>query len=186
MAPKTKSTPEDYGIENYTWNDGKLDVNRGVNLSNKGLTKLPFKFGVVKGYFYCDNNQLTSLQGAPEEVGGYFSCGYNRLTSLQGAPERVGGDFVCSNKLPTPELLATLDDPLLAYALMKKTKISNKDIPVDIKKAWKDHLSGMDQLEIVQEYAKYGLKVPKKYQKATDPGSDDSDGLLNILEDLAK
>jgi len=49
----------------------------------------------VIGDFYCDNNNLTSLEGAPQIVGGDFDCSYNNLTSLEGAPKTVGGDFTC-------------------------------------------------------------------------------------------
>jgi hypothetical protein len=28
-------------------------------------------------FFWCDNNKLTSLQGAPKKVGGYFNCNNN-------------------------------------------------------------------------------------------------------------
>jgi hypothetical protein len=51
----------------------------------------------VGGNFYCYNNKLTSLEGAPESVGGYFNCDNNNLTSLEGAPESVGGYFDCRN-----------------------------------------------------------------------------------------
>jgi len=111
-----------YGIENYTINsDGTVDVNGDVYLNNRGLTKLPLKFGYVSGDFnceinkltslegspsevvgdfYCDDNQLTSLEGCPKKVGGSFDCGYNQLINLEGAPSEVGGDFFCSfNKL---------------------------------------------------------------------------------------
>jgi hypothetical protein len=47
--------------------------------------------------FYCNNNQLTSLQGAPASVGGDFNCSANPLTSLQYAPASVGGYFYCAN-----------------------------------------------------------------------------------------
>ena len=55
------------------------------------------KFGVVTGNFYCSNNSLTSLDGAPQEVRGAFFCDHNSLTSLEGAPQWVGEDFYCSN-----------------------------------------------------------------------------------------
>jgi hypothetical protein len=60
---------------------------------------------IVEGNFYCyNNNNLTSLEGAPEKVEGYFNCSNNNLTSLEGAPEIVEGDFYCSyNKLTTLE-----------------------------------------------------------------------------------
>ena len=51
----------------------------------------------VDGYFRCENNNLTSLQGAPKYVGGSFYCNDNKLTSLQYAPKYVGGDFWCNN-----------------------------------------------------------------------------------------
>jgi hypothetical protein len=51
----------------------------------------------VGGDFYCSNNQLTTLEGAPQKVGGYFSCSNNQLKTLEGAPQEVGGEFSCSN-----------------------------------------------------------------------------------------
>ena len=54
--------------------------------------------------FYCSNNQLTSLEGAPLEVNGDFDCSDNNLTSLKGAPKKVGRNFWCiSNNLTTLE-----------------------------------------------------------------------------------
>ena len=78
------------------------DVIKGdVAMGNKKLTKITdlFDFSKYKvgGVFYCGNNQLTSLAGAPREVGGAFYCGNNQLTSLAGAPREVGGSFYCDN-----------------------------------------------------------------------------------------
>ena len=84
-----------YGIENYTINNGLVDVDGDVDLCNENLTKLPIKFGNVSGDFYCGNNQLKTLEGCPEEVGGDFYCYNNQLTTLEGCPEEVGGDFKC-------------------------------------------------------------------------------------------
>ena len=67
-----------------------------LDLSNMGLTELPDMSTVtILGNFNCDNNQLTSLTGAPKHVGGNFYCYDNQLTSLTGAPKHVGGDFYC-------------------------------------------------------------------------------------------
>ncbi len=42
-----------------------------LDLSNKGLTKLPdLSKVIVEGDFDCFGNQLTSLEGAPQKVGG--------------------------------------------------------------------------------------------------------------------
>jgi hypothetical protein len=71
---------------------------------------------VVKGYFYCQDNRLTSLVGAPQKVEGYFSCQDNQLTSLEGAPQKVEGAFDCENN-PVPE--TTLKS---IFSLMKRGK----------------------------------------------------------------
>jgi hypothetical protein len=93
-----KKICEKYSIKNYTINsDGSIDVNSDVNLGSYGFTKLPLKFKNVSGIFYCDNNNLTSLEGAPQSVGGIFYCAKNNLTSLEGAPQSVGGSFYCDN-----------------------------------------------------------------------------------------
>jgi hypothetical protein len=73
-----------FGIKNYTINpDGSIDVDGDVDLNNRGLSKLPLKFGIVSANFYCYNNRLTTLEGSPREVGGNFDCHNNQLTSLE-------------------------------------------------------------------------------------------------------
>jgi hypothetical protein len=85
-----------YGVTNYTINDDyTIDVDGDVNLSNRKLNKLPFKFGKVTGNFYCDDNGLESLDGCPYYVGGNFSCSGNKFTDLVGSPSDVGGFFNC-------------------------------------------------------------------------------------------
>jgi hypothetical protein len=85
-----------YNIENYIINDdGSIDVNENIYLNNKKLTKLPFKFGKVEGYFTCFNNKLINLDGAPKIIKGDFNCSSNRLTSLKGAPQNIEGNFHC-------------------------------------------------------------------------------------------
>jgi len=80
---------------------GLVDIKGNFDFSDKNLTDFKgVKFGVVTGSFFCDNNKLTSLEGAPQEVRGSFFCDYNKLTSLKGAPQEVKGDFYCDyNKL---------------------------------------------------------------------------------------
>jgi hypothetical protein len=94
-----------FGITNYTINsDGSVDVDGDVNLSYKGLIEIPLKFGKVSRGFYCQDNSLNGLEGAPREVGGDFICDGNRLTTLEGAPIEVSGNFFCGyNKLITLE-----------------------------------------------------------------------------------
>ena len=91
-----------YGITNWSINqDGLVDVNGDVDLSDIKLTKLPLKFSIVSGYFDCSGNRLTTLEGAPKSVGDNFYCQNNELTNLKGAPESVGAAFFCYGNLLT-------------------------------------------------------------------------------------
>ena len=75
---------------------GLVDVKGSFNCSEQGLTDFKgIRFGVVGLNFECNNNQITSLVGAPQKVGGDFDCRNNQLTSLVGAPQEVGGSFYC-------------------------------------------------------------------------------------------
>ncbi len=86
---------EYFGIDDYTIKDGLINTDNVILI--KKVRELPVQFGHVGGYFRCNNNQLTSLEGAPKSVGDNFDCSNNQLTSLEGAPKTVGGYFVCSN-----------------------------------------------------------------------------------------
>ena len=94
-----KAWLDEHNIKNYTINSkGEVDVDGDVNLSGRGLTEFPsyIQFGNVKGNFFCNNNNLTTLKGAPKKVGGGFECKYNKLTTLKVAPKDIGGYFECS------------------------------------------------------------------------------------------
>jgi hypothetical protein len=79
-------------------------VSGDFSCSNNNLTTLEGAPETVGGSFWCNRNNLTSLEGAPEIIGWNFSCYNNRLTTLEGAPETVGGDFWCNdNRLTTLE-----------------------------------------------------------------------------------
>ena len=76
------------------------DKNVGnFDISELGLTTLPASLKQLKigGNFYCNNNKLTSLVGAPTSVDLDFYCSDNNLKSLVGTPTSVGGDFLCNN-----------------------------------------------------------------------------------------
>ena len=86
-----------YNIENATLTDeGQINVDGDVNLSNKNLTDpdMTAKFGKVTGNFECQNNNLTSLDFAPDCVGGDFNCSYNNINDFDNIPiKHVGGKF---------------------------------------------------------------------------------------------
>lgn len=77
--------------------DGLVDVPGNVNISGKGLTEIPIKFGRVNGSFYCQNNNLTTLIGSPTYIGADLICYKNRLTNLVGAPNTIVGYTDVSN-----------------------------------------------------------------------------------------
>ena len=98
IVEEVKKSPEDFDIINYKFRpDGILDIFENVNLSDKNLSYLPFKFGKIDGNFSCSHNNLKDLRDAPEEINGNFWCDINKLISLKGAPEEINGHFSCSN-----------------------------------------------------------------------------------------
>src|SRR5574344_803005 len=89
---------EEMGIENYTINSqGEIDVDGGVDLSEIEFEKLPYKFGIVTGYFDIGyNKKLISLKNCPDKVEIWFGCSHNpKIDSLEGCPKEVGGTFYC-------------------------------------------------------------------------------------------
>jgi hypothetical protein len=105
LTPAQVKWLKDMKITKYSVDsEGFVNVDGDVDISYKNLTSIPVKFGYVGEDFNCNNNDLSSLQGAPREVGGNFGCWNNKLTSLQGAPRKVGGNFGCwNNKLTSLE-----------------------------------------------------------------------------------
>jgi hypothetical protein len=84
---------------------GLVDVSGDFDCSRLGLTDFKgIRFGNVKGYFNCSNNELTSLEGAPQKVTWKFDCSRNKIESLVGSPLVTGRYFDCSyNKLTNLE-----------------------------------------------------------------------------------
>ena len=105
LTPAQIKWLEAMDITEYSVDDeGFVNVDGTVDISDKDLLSIPVKFGYVGGSFECWSNNLTSLQGAPREVGGDFACSHNNLSSLQGSPREVGGNFYCwGNKFTSEE-----------------------------------------------------------------------------------
>ena len=97
---------------------GLVDIEGTFNCCHEELTDFKgVRFGVVKGYFDCSNNKLTSLEGSPQWVGVSFNCNNNSLTSLVGAPQEVGGYFDCSDNPISEKTLK------LVWETIQKNKI---------------------------------------------------------------
>ena len=97
-----------FGIRNYViHDDGTVDVKHSVYLENKRFkdNKLPIKFGLIEGSFYCSNCGLTTLENAPHTVEGKFDCSKNDLKSLKHCPKNIYDGFYChQNKILTLDL----------------------------------------------------------------------------------
>ena len=66
------------------------------NLGQYIVSRLPFNFRKVTGDFLCPN-LLRSLTGSPRHVGGNFISGPDNqnISSLEGAPDYIGKGFQC-------------------------------------------------------------------------------------------
>jgi len=84
--------------------DGSYDVDGNVDMSKINFGKIPLKFNVVNGSFYCDGCGLTTLENAPKIVRGSFWATHNLLTTLKESPKEVRGNYVVhNNKLTSLE-----------------------------------------------------------------------------------
>ena len=94
-----------YNIQNYSINlDGSIDVDGNVVISDIVLgnvkspniiEKMPLKFNMVSGDFYCNWNKLTTLENSPGYVGGNFYCIGNELKNLIGIGIVNGENILC-------------------------------------------------------------------------------------------
>jgi hypothetical protein len=149
-----------YGIKEWTLNsNGLVDIGilRKVDLSKSGLTELPLKFGEVDHYFDCDDNELISLEGAPQKVFSDFYCSGNKLTSLKGAPKFVRGDFHCdSNYIRSFEGLVDIggnffcfDNPI--YEVWKIINPGATILNVDTNKWNSEKMDLFNDLDIIRD-----------------------------------
>ena len=61
----------------YKINNGIVDVDGSVFVTNKNITSIGVQFGKVTEIFGCSYcPSLTSLKGSPKEVGKGFYCSY--------------------------------------------------------------------------------------------------------------
>ncbi|TAL36986.1 MAG: hypothetical protein EPN97_05800 [Alphaproteobacteria bacterium] len=88
---------EKLGVEYRRQADGSILVPGSIDITKRGLAELPNLTGVVvMGSFNCNDNNLTSLKGAPAMVDSFF-CSANLLTSLEYAPLVVKDSFYCAH-----------------------------------------------------------------------------------------
>lgn len=91
---------EKFGIKNYIIDDDlNVNVKGDVDISGRGLIKIPIKFNIIDGDFNCSNNKLTNLVNSPMTVNGIFDCSNNNIYTLIGGPRFIDMAYDCSNNL---------------------------------------------------------------------------------------
>lgn len=104
--------------------NGLISVRRDCKMYKEvALTKLPVRFKHARKDFECSDNQLVTLDGAPDQVGGRFDCSNNKLVSLKNGPTWVGGNFNCwKNELESLEGLPELNASKMLICNQNKLK----------------------------------------------------------------
>ena len=101
----SESDPEYWGITDYKWVDGRLNVHGDVNLNVFTLknNRLPFIFGEIHGEFSCINCGITDLNPeSPQIVHKDYFIADNKIymKDLGNYPVCIiYGDIFCSGNL---------------------------------------------------------------------------------------
>ena len=166
-----------YQISNYTINDdGSIDVDGNVSLSNYVLDKMPLKFNKVVGHFVIAFLGIKTLEGCPEYVGGDFIINLNNILNLKGCPKRIDGSFDCSNN----NYLTSLEggpeyvggDFICSHNKVNTLKNSPKYIggDVDVQK------TNIENLEGLPKHIKGNLNCSENYLTSLEGGPNKVDG----------
>lgn len=85
-------------VTKYKINDDlSVDCDENVDISKRGLVRIPIKFGQINGNFDCSMNNITNLVNSPVAITGHFDCSLNRIYTLIGGPRYVAGGYYCSD-----------------------------------------------------------------------------------------
>jgi len=93
--------------------DLTIDVYGVIMMDNMNIGEFPeyIQFNKADDTFSLTNTKLHTLRGCPREVGTNFYCDSNNLTSLEYAPEKIHGNLYMSrNNIPLDLLLRQLKD----------------------------------------------------------------------------
>jgi hypothetical protein len=102
-------------LKDFHINDNNsIDVYTNVDIDNKGLKKFPIKFNEIRGYFSCRFNGLETLENGPIELSGGYYCENNNIRSLNGYPKKIGIEF-SFNRNPVYNLYAVFGRSLEKY-----------------------------------------------------------------------
>ncbi len=113
-----------YGRGEWDLNEnGEVDTEDSVDMSNRNLTEIPIKFGKVKGNFWVGFNNLTTLKNLPNEIDGLIDLEGNNLTEyFKNLKEE---DFPHWDKLDWD---VVKNYQSLFIVMLRKSNLSNNDI----------------------------------------------------------
>jgi hypothetical protein len=173
------------GNWNLNPSTGLIDVDGDFDCAQQNLADFKgVAFGHVSGYFYCDNNQLTSLEGAPQKVGDVFDCRSNRLTSLEGAPLTVGRGFYCGNNRLTSLVGAPLT---VGNFICNNNQITSlKGAPQTVGTIFHCNDNPVSEKTLASIFSL--MKKGKSYQQALEefwPKMDDADRILMYKDHIS-
>lgn len=92
------------GLRGLSLNDKKLEylpkfkeINNSLYIADNNIVSLKGRLPEkeIKGFFFCQNNKLNSLEGCSDKVEA-FLCANNPLTNLKGGPRKVK-QYGCQN-----------------------------------------------------------------------------------------
>jgi hypothetical protein len=102
-APDFKKVLMQFNRADATYTAEGWVVPKELHMSPLGLTTIP-KIKEARDDIHLNNNQLTSLEGLPDEIYGSLYLQHNKLTNLRGMPRKVGHYVDCEhNELVTLE-----------------------------------------------------------------------------------
>jgi hypothetical protein len=144
--------------------EGLVDVRGNFFCGDEGLEDfLGIRFGRVSGHFWCDGNQLRTLDGSPREVGGDFLCHENPLISLEGTPEVIEGNFLFKNtwfdynlqsflnyidQINPDEITLLLTHHFFTPEVIKKQITKNPNFPYYVSLVWNTEVFKQKQEEL--------------------------------------
>lgn len=95
---KLKRWCDSFAICNYSIENGLINVNGGVNLSNCKLKTLPYKFGNINGNFNISINLISSFKNFPNIINGRLNITMTLIDNWNYVP-KVTGNIICDYHL---------------------------------------------------------------------------------------
>ena len=116
--------------------EGNLKIlGQDFNCSSNQLANLKGSLEAYRGVFDCSSNKLNSLIGGPIEVDSFY-CEFNQLTSLEYMPNNIGDHFYCNNNQLVDFDFCNLKSPFKVLSCHDNPFNSSKMIHFFVQNHW--------------------------------------------------